>query len=153
MFSMLFQFYSSIYFHSLLTRYMHMHLPFILHSLRVLTPCICTSRSMCIIFLIRYLERITRIMSWVLSIRLLVFLFSFIPSFPWFLIYWTNYLFYSFIHLWSCVDIIYIIVLISIYHSDYIACSDYFRLSVYTWGILLAYIRRRLSSRLSFRVF
>ena len=40
-----------------------------------------------------------------------------------------------------------------ILHSDYITCSSYFRLSVYTWGILLAYIRRRLLSRLRFLVF
>jgi len=37
--------------------------------------------------------------------------------------------------------------------SDYIPYSDYFRLSVYTWGILLVYIRRRLLSRLCFHVF
>jgi len=35
----------------------------------------------------------------------------------------------------------------------FITCSGYFRLSVYTWGILLVYIRRRLSSRLPFHVF
>jgi len=34
-----------------------------------------------------------------------------------------------------------------------IACSGYFRLSVYTRGILLAYIRHRLSSCLRFHVF
>ena len=27
------------------------------------------------------------------------------------------------------------IAVMLIYHSDYIACSDYFRLSVYAWGI------------------
>jgi len=43
--------------------------------------------------------------SWVLSIRLLVFSVSFIPSFSEFLIYWTHYLFYFFIHLLSCVVI------------------------------------------------
>ena len=43
--------------------------------------------------------------------------------------------------------------MLSYYHSDYIACSGYFRLSMHTWGILLAYIRRRLSSRLRFHVF
>ena len=35
----------------------------------------------------------------------------------------------------------------------FITCSGYFRLSVYTWVIFLTYIRRRLSSRLRFRVF
>ena len=40
-----------------------------------------------------------------------------------------------------------------ILYSDYIACSDYFKLSVYTWGILLAYMRGRFPSRLCFHVF
>ena len=40
-----------------------------------------------------------------------------------------------------------------ILHNDYIACSDYFRLSVYTWDIILVYICRRLSSWLRFHVF
>ena len=43
--------------------------------------------------------------------------------------------------------------MILIYHFDYIAWSGYFRLSVYKWGIFLAYIRRRFSSRLRFHVF
>ena len=46
------------------------------------------------------------------------------------------------------------IAVIMIYYSRfYIVCSGYFRLSVYTWGILLEYIRRRLSLRLRFHVF
>jgi len=36
---------------------------------------------------------------------------------------------------------------------DFIACSGYLRLSAYTWGIFLAYMCRRLSSRLRFSVF
>ena len=43
--------------------------------------------------------------------------------------------------------------MISILFRIFIAYSGYFRLSVYTWGFLLAYIRRRLSSRLRFHVF
>jgi len=35
----------------------------------------------------------------------------------------------------------------------FIACSGYFRLSAYTWGIFLAYMRRRLVSRLRSSVF
>jgi len=35
----------------------------------------------------------------------------------------------------------------------FIACSGYFRLSAYTWGIFLAYMSRRLSLRLRFHVF
>ena len=55
-------------------------------------------------------------------------------------------------HVWTSICNIPVIL---IYHSRlfYIACSDYFRLSVYTWGILLAYIHRRLSSRLLFMYF
>jgi len=40
-----------------------------------------------------------------------------------------------------------------ILHSDYIDGSGYFSLSVYMWGIPLAYIRRRFSLRLCFHVF
>ena len=36
---------------------------------------------------------------------------------------------------------------------DFIACSGYFRLNVYTWGFLLTYMHHRLSSRLFFHVF
>ena len=44
--------------------------------------------------------------------------------------------------------------MILIYDSRFfITCSSYFRLSLYTWGILLAYMRRRLSSRLRFHDF
>jgi len=45
------------------------------------------------------------------------------------------------------------VVVILIHYSDYIACSDYFRLSAYTWGIFLTYMCRRLSSQLRFSVF
>ena len=44
-------------------------------------------------------------------------------------------------------------VILQCYHSDYITCSGNFRLSVYTWGIHLTYIRRQLSSRFRFHVF
>ena len=48
-------------------------------------------------------------------------------------------------------------VILQCYHviliDFFIPCSGYFHLSVYTWGIFLAYIRRRLSSRLHFHVF
>ena len=57
---------------------------------------------------------------------------SFTPVVPFDSLYWTQCLFYSFIHLRSCVDIICIIAAILVYHSNYIACSGYFRLSVYT---------------------
>jgi len=48
-------------------------------------------------------------------------------------VHWTQYLFDSFIHLLSCVDIKCSIVVILIHHSDYIAYSGYSRLSIYTW--------------------
>ena len=35
-----------------------------------------------------------------------------------------------------------VIVVILMYHSDYIPCLGYFRLGVYTWGIFLMYIHR-----------
>ena len=48
---------------------------------------------------------------------------------------------------------LYVIAVILIYHSDCIACSGYFTLNVYVWGIFHAYIRLRLLSRLRFHVF
>ena len=77
-----------------------------------------------------------------LSAWLSVFLFSFILV----VFLWSPYLLDSvsiplFIHILLCVDIcmyccsdfLFIIVI-------YVACSDYFRLSVYTWDIFLVYI-------------
>jgi len=54
-------------------------------------------------------------------------------------------------HVWTFICTVVAVILI--HYSDYIACSGYSTLSVYTLDILLAYIRRRLSSRLRFRVF
>jgi len=50
-------------------------------------------------------------------------------------------------HVWTFICTV---AVLSYYNNDYIACSGYFRLSVNTWGIFLAYIRHRLSSRLHF---
>jgi len=44
-------------------------------------------------------------------------------------------------------------VIVDLLWFRFITCSSYFRLSVYTWDIFLAYICRRLSSRLRFHVF
>ena len=47
--------------------------------------------------------------------------------------------------IYSCVicwTFICIVAMIVNYYSDYITCSGYIRLSVYSWGILLAYICR-----------
>ena len=46
-----------------------------------------------------------------------------------------------------------IVVIVDLLWFRFIACSGYFRLSVYTWGIFLTYIRRQLLSRLRFHVF
>ena len=51
---------------------------------------------------------------------------------------------------------VYLHFILQYYHVilvDFIACSGYFRLCMYTWDIFLAYIYRRLSSRLRFHVF
>jgi len=90
----------------------------------------------------------------VLSIRLLVFSLCFIPvvifhSRHFGLIVYSIPLFICY-HVWMFICDI---AAILIYHSDFLACSGYFRLSVYTWGIFLAYIRRRFSLRLCFHVF
>ena len=131
--------------------------PFILtHSSGVLTFWICTSRFMYVILLIRYLERITGILR-NLKFSLFDYLYScltFISVDSLFSIYITFSC--HFITLFICYHVwtfICTVAVLSYYHSDYIACSSYFRLSVYTWGIFLAYMRRRLSSRLRFHVF
>ena len=156
MFWMSFQSYFILYYHHMPTHIIctYTFLFILRHSLGVLAPWICRSRSLHVILLIRYLERITDISrSLEFSLSIIGILTFFILLFPWFQTYWTHCLFHSFIHLRSCVDIICIIVVMLILHSEYIACSDYFRLSVHTWGILLAYIHRRLSLRLYFYVF
>jgi len=80
--------------------------------------------------------------------------------------------FYScfFTFLYSCIsDLVFIPALFIWYHVwmlicdiaviddllwfRFITCSGYIRLSVYTWGIFLAYIHHRLSLRLRFHVF
>ena len=112
-------------------------------------------RSMYVILLIRYLERITHLTRCLkFSLRdyrysyfLLFLSFPLIPyirlnacSIPLFICY----------HMWTFICTAAVIL---IHHSDYIACSGYFRFSVYMWGILLAFIHRRLLSRLRFHIF
>ena len=90
----------------------------------------------------------------VFSIWLLVLLLNLYLCWSFFSIYITSschfILLFICYHVWT---FIYTVAVLSYYHSDYITCSGYFRLSVYTWGILLAYIRRQLSSRPRFHVF
>ena len=62
--------------------------------------------------------------------------------------YQTHCSFYSFIHLRSCVDIICIVAVIMISHSDYIASSAYFRFRVYVRYFPCVY-----TPRLRFRLF
>jgi len=58
----------------------------------------------------------------------------------------------SFIWYYAWMLICDIVVIIDLLWFRFIPCSGYFRVSVYTWDISLAYIRRRPSSRLHFRV-
>jgi len=46
-----------------------------------------------------------------------------------------------------------ITVIVDLLWLRFMAYSGYFRLSVYKWGIFLAYVHRRLSLRLCFHVF
>jgi len=67
--------------------------------------------------------------------------------------HWTQTCFIPLIicyHVWTFICII---AAILIHLSDYVACSWYFWLSVYIWGIFLVYIRHQLSSWLRFQVF
>ena len=108
------------------------------------------------LLLIKYLERITGILR-NLEFSLFDYRYScltFISVDSLFSIYLTFSC--HFIPLFICYHVwtfICIVAVLSYYHSDYIACSCYSRFSVYTWGILLAYIRRGLSSRLRSHVF
>ena len=108
------------------------------------------------LLLIRYLERITCVTRrWSLSFLDYRYSCSFIHVISWFYLYRIQL---SFSFLYSSViimlDILYVILqwywFIVV---DFVACSAYFRLSVYAWGIFLAYIRHRPSSRLRFSVF
>ena len=107
------------------------------------------------LLLIRYLERITCIYE-ELSLSFLDYRYScsFIHIIFCFYLYHVQLPFLSYIHLLSLYRYLYVILqwywFIVV---DFITCSGYFRLSVYAWGIFLAYIRRRLSSRLCFHVF
>jgi len=69
---------------------------------------------------------------------------------------WTQLLFYLVIHriIYPCArNLFHIAVALFLLQLIYIACSGYIRLSVYMWGILLAYIRCRLLWRLCSSVF
>ena len=118
------------------------------HSLGILTLWICIFRSVANYCWSgigedrRHLDE-----HWVLFIRLLVFSLSFIPviSFDSKYIGLTVYsiLFFICYHVWLFICHI---AVLSCHYSDYIVCSGYFRLSVYAWGIFLAYIRRDFDS-------
>ena len=89
----------------------------------------------------------------VFSAWLSIFFLFFVNVIPFNSYTWlTTYFIFLFICYHVLLFICYIAVL-SYHHSDYIACSGYFRLSVYSWGIFLTYIRHRLSSRLRFTYF
>jgi len=129
---------------------------FFIHSLGVLTLWIFISRFVAIYYCSdifeedhRHLEEpefsLTRSFLGILCI-------FFIPSLSWFYaldLCLFHFLFdYHHVRMFIC-DI----AVILIYYSNYIACSGYFRLSVYAWVFFLAYIRRRFSSRLRFHIF
>jgi len=95
---------------------------------------------------------------------------SYLPVISWFSIYqiqllfpflhfldfmYIKFSFYSSFFIWyhAWMLICDIAVIVDLLWFRFITCSGYFRLSVYTWGIFLAYIRRRLLSRLCFHVF
>jgi len=125
------------------------------HSLGVLTSWICISRSVTIYYWSN-IWRGSQVFRGALSslCSILVFSLYFIhvvlcDSQYIGLIAYYNLLLICY-HMWL---VICYIAVLSCHHSDYIACSGYFRLSMYTWGILLAYIRRRLSSRFRFHIF
>jgi len=134
------------------TLFLHVRLSLILiHSLGVLSPWICISRSGHIYYWssnYRGSQASRRALSSLCSI--LVFSLYFIPVIScdsWYirLIAYSFPLFIRY-HVWLFIR--YIAVL-SCHHSEYIACSGYF----YMWVILLAYIHRRLLPRLHFHVF
>jgi len=92
-------------------------------------------------------ETVHVVRRWSLSLLDYQYSCSFIHIIFWFSLYRIELPFlYYFIcyHVWL---LIYYIAVFSYHYNDYITCSSCFRLNVYTWGILLAYIRRQLSSR------
>jgi len=102
---------------------------------------------------VRVIVRFAR--SW--SLSLLVLVFYSLLSFCYFLIFSIHIRFslYSSFFIWyhAWMLICDIVVIVDLLWFRFIACSGYFRLSVYTWDIFLTYIRHRLSSRLCFHVF
>jgi len=111
----------------------------------------------CFMLLIRYWERITSII-WSRSSLLLdhlfsVFSISFLFHFFHDSMQWTHSCFIPLFICYHAWMFICDIVVMLIYHSDYVACSSYFRLNVYAWSIFLVYIHCRFSSRLRFHVF
>ena len=101
---------------------------------------------------VRVIVRFAR--SWSSLFLILVFLSLFIPISVLFLIpvYQIQSLFQFFLyHGWMLICDFAVIV--DLLWFRFITCSGYIRFSVYTWGIFLAYMRCRLSSRLHFHIF
>ena len=125
------------------------------HSLGVLALWIYISRSAAIY----YWSGIWRGSHTLRGARVPLFLIIGIPAllfmlFPDSIYITSSYHFFPLFICYYCVRYLYVILqwywFIIV---DFIPCSGYFRLSVCAWGIFLAYIRRRPSSRLRFRVF
>jgi len=93
------------------------------------------------LLLIRYLERITCVTrSWSPSLLDYRYSCSFIHVISWFYLCRVSCNFFPLFICYHCLDI-YIVILQWYWFIvvDFIACSGFFRLSVYTWGILLVY--------------
>ena len=124
------------------------------HSLGVLTPWVCISISMTFYYWSGF--RRGSHASWEAGVSL--FFIIGIPSLLFMLLLDSIYIasschFFLFI-CYHCVRYLYVILQwYWFFIVDFIACSRYFRLSVYAWDIFLVYMRRRLSSWLRFHVF
>jgi len=127
----------------------------LIHSLGVLTSWICISRSM-VIYYWSCIWRELHVLrgagvSLFLIIGSLTLLFMLFPDSIYIM---SSYHFFPLFICYHCVRYLYVILqwywFIVV---DFITCSDFFRLSVYTWSILLAYIHCWPLSQLYFRVF
>jgi len=144
MFCMLFQSYFSIYYLHMLTRSMHAHLTlYFTHSLgRFITTLHLHVQIGCFILLIRCSMRPDMLRGVLSSLYSIIG----IPTFYSCRSLWFPRMDFCSIPSFPCYHCArYLYVILQWYRFilvNYIACSCYFRLSVYTWDIFLAYIRR-----------
>ena len=137
MFYMLFQSYSSIYFHNMLTCYMHVHLFLILHRHWEFWRLRFAYLDLLMLSCWSGIWRGSHTLQGAGVLLLdrpfsIFFCFSLVLLFP-YSAHWTHACSISLFicyHVWTSICTIAVIL---IHHSDYISCSDYFKLSVYTW--------------------